>query len=142
MPMVCLPLDMATDADYELAIFNASDFTNYNENEQNWVKLAALRYAMALHPRSEWFWYLDQVLPVPRNLTSVRNNNEPSDTDPHTLPLARLPPRAPPPRNPRLPTRNNNPHALPPRPTALPNKSDPNTRQRHPAYRLHHRPTG
>jgi hypothetical protein len=46
---------------YKMAVYNSSEYSMYNENENVWVKLAALRDAMAEHPKSEWFWYLDQV---------------------------------------------------------------------------------
>lgn len=46
---------------YKMAVYNSSEYPMYHENENVWVKLAALRDAMAEHPKSEWFWYLDQV---------------------------------------------------------------------------------
>lgn len=48
---------------YEMAIFNSTDYGTYSPNERPWVKLAALRDAMAQYPHAEWFWYLDQVKP-------------------------------------------------------------------------------
>ena len=46
---------------YEMAVYNSSEYPMYSEDERVWIKLAALRTAMTEHPRSEWFWYLDQV---------------------------------------------------------------------------------
>ena len=59
-------VDGPCDVGYELAVFNSSEYTMYSESERVWVKLAALRDAMSLYPKSEWFWYLDQV----KSLTS------------------------------------------------------------------------
>ena len=42
-------------------MFNSTDYTAYSQSEGVWIKLAALRDAMSQFPRSEWFWYLDQV---------------------------------------------------------------------------------
>jgi hypothetical protein len=44
-----------------MAVFNSTDYPMYTEAERVWVKLAALRDAMKQYPKSEWFWYLDQV---------------------------------------------------------------------------------
>src|SRR5579862_6543019 len=101
---------------YELVIYNASEFRRYSESERSWVKLAALRDAMAQHPHSEWFWYLDQVLATEtkRSLTIVRNNNEPFNTNTHPLSLTSKSPRPSTARSPCLPSRNNHPHTLPP----------------------------
>lgn len=137
--------------DYELAIFNASDFTQYTEAERSWVKLSALRDAMTLHPHSEWFWYLDQVscLPV-LSLTKVRNYNEPLNPRSYTLSLPGKPPSPPITRSPCLPPRNDHPHTLPPRSTRIPNKPHLNSRRgtlthriySHSARRLRQFPAG
>jgi len=133
--------------DYELAIFNASDFTQYTEAERSWVKLSALRDAMTLHPNSEWFWYLDLVsscLQVLSLTKKVRNYNEPLHPRSHTLPLPSEPPSPPITRNPCLSPRNDHPHTLPPRSTRIANKPHLDTRRGtlthriypHPAWRL------
>jgi len=51
-------------------VYNATQFTTYSESERVWTKLAALREAMNEYPHSEWFWYLDQVLPPPHQKQS------------------------------------------------------------------------
>src|SRR5579862_3954943 len=48
-----------------MAIFNSTDYGMYSPNERTWVKLAALRDAMAQYPHAEWFWYLDQATSFP-----------------------------------------------------------------------------
>jgi hypothetical protein len=47
-----------------MAVFTTSDYPMYSESQRVWVKLAALRDAMEQYPRTEWFWYLDQVSPL------------------------------------------------------------------------------
>lgn len=56
-------LDDSDGVGYELAVYNATEFTRYDESERVWTKLAALRDAMNAYPQTEWFWYLDQVHP-------------------------------------------------------------------------------
>jgi len=76
--MFFFAIELTTD--YELAVFNASDYAPmFAENEQTWVKLAALRDAMDWYPHAEWFWYLDQVSPFqfPFSNLAERNYNEP-----------------------------------------------------------------
>lgn len=127
-----------------MAVFNSTDYTAYSESEGVWVKLAALRDAMSQYPRSEWFWFLDQVtltLTLTQRLTEECNNHESLYTVAYTLSFLCISSRSPSARRPCLPTRDHRSNRQSPQSTCLTNFPNPLPWRRNPTYRINHHST-
>lgn len=124
-----------------MAIYNSTAYQMYGPNERVWVKLAALRDAMAQFPHAEWFWYLDQVNPFPLvavDVIVVCDHNEPFHSITYTLPFTSKSPRSSSPRCPCLSSRNYRSHTTPSRATHLINWPYPQSRWRNSSYRVNY----